>query len=533
MPQLPPPQQRNALRRRTPWLVAIAFVAACTPAPTPTIGLDLDDPSITAIRGETMQVTVDLTRNGGADAPVALTITGLPTNVTATFAPDTLTGTTTESTLTLTVAAAAAEGIADLTVTGTAGTLTTDTELTLDITSLTINGRLEGALNRPVVGATVSSQGATTFSDASGDFTLSGLALPYDLVVSAALGDGFLHVYEGLTSATPLVRPALANFLLVAPAFSADVLGTVVDGPLGAGEVVLACVEGLAVTVFGCDSISSPAADYAIGVEWFDGPNTAVRLHAFHMEVDGDGLPTAYLGYDTILLNLTDGGVTIADLDFDPIGSATLTGTTTFPAGITDAAAMGFARIGPNLSFPLFRDSDPGATLSYLVPTLPGISYDVLVGATGGPISDTYTWKAGVGLDAGDFAIGTAAQLVAPADGATGVDLTTPFGSTAVGGARTYVWFPDGAGPLIALTTTRTSVTVPDPALGGFAFPAGALYEWGVLNQGDADMADAAAGGFADFLNVSVSFGAIGGPGLDGSRTVSSPSTGRAFTFEP
>jgi hypothetical protein len=533
VPHPPRPTYRRALRRFGLLVVAAAIVAACTPAPTPSIGLALDDPSISANRGETVQVTVDLTRSGAADAPVALDISGLPANVTATFAPDTLTGSASESTLTLTVASAAAEGISDLTITATAGSLTTDTELTLDITSLTIQGRLEGAVGRPIVGATVSSQGATTFSDASGEFTLSGLALPYDLAVSAALGDGFLHVYEGLTSATPLVRPALANFMFVAPNFSADVQGTVVGGPLGAGEVVRVCVEGLAVAVYGCDSISSPAADYTIGAEWFDGPNTAVRLHALHMQVGVDGLPTAYLGYETILLNLTDGGVTLADLDFDPIGSAVLTGTTTFPAGITDTASIGFARFGPNLSFPVFQDDDVGATFGYLVPVLPNVSYDVLVGATGGPISDTYTWKSGVGLDAGAFVIGTAPQPVAPADGATGVDLTTPFGSTAVGGARTYLWFPDGAGPLIALTTTRTSVSVPDPAVGGFAFPAGAVYEWGVLNHGDADMVDAAAGGYADFLNITVSFGGIGGPGVEGNRTVSIPTSGRAFTFEP
>jgi hypothetical protein len=355
-------------------------------------------------------------------------------------------------TLTLTVGAGAAEGSADLTVTGTAGTLTTEAELTLDIDSLTVTGRVEGALRRPVIGATIASQGETAFTDASGAFTLTGLALPYDLVVSAGIDDGVLHVYEGLTSPTPLVRPTFAAFATPSTAFDATVDGLFTGGALGANEVVVVCVEGLAVAVYGCTTRDAPDTDYSLSAFWFDGATASVRLHALHMEVDAEGVPTAYLGYETIELNLADGAVVLADLDFDPVASDNLTGTTSHPVALPDSNMLVLARFGPNLSVPLAELSDPADSFSVLVPVLPGLSYDVLFGA-GTSGSSTLGWKRDVGLDAGAFTATVPAAALAPADGATGVELGTPFSSTSDGGARTYVWAPDGAGPFIALTT--------------------------------------------------------------------------------
>lgn len=534
MPHQPHHALRALLRRFGLPLAAVALVAACTstPAPTPGITLQLDDPTRSAIRGETIQVTVDLTRLGGADAPVALSVAGLPANVAHAFAPASLSGSATESTLTLDVGASATEGTTDLTITGTAGTLTDHVELTLTIDSLTVTGRVQQTLQRPLINATVASQGESALTDAGGSFTLTGLSIPYDLVVRSAIGDGGLHVFEGMTSATPLLRPTFASLGFPTLGFGATVSGSLADGALGAGEVVLVCVEGLAVDVFGCDTLGVGDAGYSIGAAWFDGSVASTRLHAFHIEVGVDDLPTAYLGYETILLDLTDGVAALADLDFGPVDADDLSGTTSHPVALPDTDLVVLARVGPNLSMPLFGIEDPGATFAVLVPVLPGLRYDVVF--VGSSTEDTVlTWKVDVGLDAGAYAVAAPAQMVEPADGATGVDLTTPFGSTAVGGARTYVWDATAAGVDLALTTTRTDVTVVDPALGSFAFPAGAAYDWTVLGHGADDVDTAAAGGNADYLTLFYALLGGGGPGLDGDRTLAVLDADRGFTFEP
>jgi len=520
---------------RAPWYAAFALLlAACgSPGVSPGLQVSLGSASMAIVRGATAEVQVSLTRLGGATDPVDLSVSGLPASVTATFSPATLDGATLTSTLTVSVAAAASGAITDLTVTATSGSLSDDVVLSLEVTSLTVVGRVQATLARPLTGATVASQGETVFTDATGTFTLTGLSVPYDVTVSSAGGNGGLHVYEGMISPSPTLRPTFASLDTPTPGFDAVINGSLLGGAVGVDEVVIVCVEGLVVAVYGCDTLVAAETDFSISAAWFDGAIAATRLHALHIEIDADSLPVAYLGYETIELNLSDGSVTLADLDFDPVDAASLTGTTAHPMSMPDSVLLVSPRFGPNLSVPIIQLDDPGADFEVLVPDLPGLGYDVLFVASG--VDDTvYTWKHDVGLDAGDLVVTAPAQLVAPANGAPGVDLATSFGTTeAGGGARTYVWAPDGTGPFIGLTTTRTNVTIPDPGSGGFAFPAGLAYEWGVVGHGDGDVDVAASGGFADFTVLSIIFSGNAGPGPDGDRTFSFPSEVRDFTFAP
>ncbi len=519
---------------RAAWLLTLVLLlAACgAPATPPSLQLALGSSSVAIIRGTSADVQVDLTRLGGAADDVGLSLTGLPANVTGSFAPATLSGGVLTSTLTLTVGAGASEGTTALNVAASGGSLSDDAALSLEVTSLTVTGHVEAALARPLIGATVASQGETAFTDGTGAFTLTGLSVPYDVSVSSAGGGGGLHVFEGMTSPTPLLRPTFASLDPPVMGFATTISGTLIDGAVGVDEAAIVCIEGLAVAVYGCDILLESETGFSIAAEWFDGAIAATRLHALHFEIDADSLPVAYLGYETIELNLSDGVAALADLDFDPVDAATLSGTTAHPASLPDTALIVHARFGPNLSMPLIQSMDPADDFALLVPDLPGIGYDLLFLADG-PDDVVYTWKRDVGLVAGDLAVNAPAQPVAPADGELGVDLTTSFETTSTGGARTYLWVPDVDGPLVALTTTRTAVTIPDPAIGGFAFPAGLGYAWAILGHGDGDVDEAAAGGLADIFPIQYTISGQGGPGFDADRTFSSPANSRDFTFEP
>jgi uncharacterized membrane protein len=89
-------------------------------------------------QGTSGSYTVTVTRTGGFTGAVQLSVSGLPSGVTAVFSPNPATGTT--STLTVTAAATAATGSFALTITGTSGTLSHAASATLVVTPGCING---------------------------------------------------------------------------------------------------------------------------------------------------------------------------------------------------------------------------------------------------------------------------------------------------------------------------------------------------------------------------------------------------------
>jgi hypothetical protein len=90
---------------------------AVTAAPTGSYTLAVTETNVTAAQGATGTANITLTRTGGFTGAVALTAENLPTGVTASFNPASVTGTT--SVLTLTVAANAPAASASILVRGT------------------------------------------------------------------------------------------------------------------------------------------------------------------------------------------------------------------------------------------------------------------------------------------------------------------------------------------------------------------------------------------------------------------------------
>ena len=88
----------------------------------------------TVMQGTTATSSITVTPFNGFTGTVALTATGLPTGVTATFNPTSVTGSS-GSTLTFTASATATVGTATVTVTGTSGSTTESTTLSLIVTA--------------------------------------------------------------------------------------------------------------------------------------------------------------------------------------------------------------------------------------------------------------------------------------------------------------------------------------------------------------------------------------------------------------
>lgn len=101
------------------------------PEPVPNFSLVATPNALTIIVGNSAASTIAIIPQGGFNANVQFTVSGLPNGVTALFSPNPATSTTT---LTLTASATATGGPATLTITGTSGQLTNSTTLSLDIT---------------------------------------------------------------------------------------------------------------------------------------------------------------------------------------------------------------------------------------------------------------------------------------------------------------------------------------------------------------------------------------------------------------
>jgi endo-1,4-beta-xylanase len=146
--------------------------------------LSANPANLTINRGASGTSAITITRSGGFSSSVAMSASGLPTGVTATFNPASTTGTS--STLTLAASGTAALGMVSVTVTGTGGGLTRTTTLVL-----TVNAAQDFTLSANPSSLTVN-QGASVASTLSitrvggfvGSVTFSASGLPSGVTAS-------------------------------------------------------------------------------------------------------------------------------------------------------------------------------------------------------------------------------------------------------------------------------------------------------------------------------------------------------------
>ena len=120
--------------------------------PVPSFSLSSSASSLTLLVGGTASSTIGVTDANGVSSSVALTATGLPTGVTATFS-SAITSTT--SSLTFTASSTAVPGTHTVTVTGTSGTLTSATTIALTIQAPASAGPISIAITQPTYGFNV------------------------------------------------------------------------------------------------------------------------------------------------------------------------------------------------------------------------------------------------------------------------------------------------------------------------------------------------------------------------------------------
>ncbi len=105
------------------------------PTTTASFTLGASPASVAVNRGASATTTINIARTGGFAGNVALTASGLPSGVTASFSPAATTGNS--ATLTLTASSTATLGSATVTVTGTSGSVVSSTAIALTVSAVT------------------------------------------------------------------------------------------------------------------------------------------------------------------------------------------------------------------------------------------------------------------------------------------------------------------------------------------------------------------------------------------------------------
>lgn len=459
--------------------LAVLLGACAGPGPSGTvaeIALELEAGSVELLRGATVEVAVVLAREGGASGDVELSVTGLPGDalVTATFSPPVLGDGASTSTLVLAAAPEAAEERLALTVVAAGQGLSASAPLDLDVVSLAVRGRVTGQRQAPQSGIAVSSQGRTAVTDDEGRFELSGLAVPYDLVLWST-GEGKAHVFEGLTADEVVLG---TYFDRPAPQRSAAVVASLAQ-PVGPDQWVWVCVEGVDGRAAGCRNLSAGLQDVTLNVTWAGPEQRRVRLHLL-VVASGEGGALYYPGYATRELALTHGTSLTLDSAIDMGAALASTPATVVfdPAAGVNLALTGVS-LSPMATMRVDARGSPPNPLVIQLPAIDGVGYTTLLRAAAGAVA----WSTVPAGGTVTIALPEAPSQVQPADGVTGVTLETEFTVDHPGGGPlTWTWA--GGGVSIYLTTMSSTVKIPNVSAYGAPLPVGAAMSWRVTVLG-------------------------------------------------
>jgi len=310
-------QQGSYVANGTTYTIQLEFSNAANncvlppPAPSPNFTLSASPASLTVTRGNSGNSTITVTPSGGFTGSVNLSVSGLPSGVTATFGTN---PTTSTSVVTLAASSTATTGTFTLTITGTSGTLTHTTTISLTVKAVA-NPDFSLSASPSSVTVVQGNSGNTTISvTPSGGFTgsvsLSASGLPSG--VTAAFGT------NPTTSTSVLTFTASAN----AAKGTATVTITGTSGALSHSTTVTLTVN------------SAAQADFTIS----DSPTsiTVTRGTTGHSTVT-IGAVNGFTG--TVSLSVSGQGSRVT-ATFNP-SSVTGSGTSTLSVHVSSRATRG------------------------------------------------------------------------------------------------------------------------------------------------------------------------------------------------
>lgn len=372
------------------------------------------------------------------------------------------------------------------TLTASIGSATRSLPITVRVPpNITVTGKVLDPNGQPVGNIPVIiSNRPSTSTDASGNFTVTGVSTPYDCTAVWTQLGGVVVVYTGLTRRDPTIH--FIDFGPTTPR-TASVTGAVTP---------LSNVAGarLPVVAFGSPQTSTSSSATAGATEytyrltpgWFGPSSTTGALHALQWTTNTSGLPLEYIGYGTQRdVTISNGGSFSGhNITLTPASRASITGTISpFPTGTLMQKEVD-VRFTSRALITVLDHVDRSVDFSYNTPNIPNSFIDLwaLVVSPDGE----YTWALSKGLAADasaiDLAVSAPPTLTLPVDRAIGINLATEFSWTTFQDGVHYVLMEGpGTAPYYYIVTKGNTARIPDLSGIGMPLPALTRYVWGVV----------------------------------------------------
>jgi hypothetical protein len=403
-----------------------------------------------------------------------------------------------------------------ITIVGTANGVEQTDQIQLTLTTITVAGHVQG--NRS--GVTVGMIGRPSVtSDASGNFTFTDVTPPYS-IYTVANGFNFVPVviyYDGLLRPDPVVEAA-SGLVIVGFGSNGTVTGSLSgNGPIAGNVLAIDWSHNSGST----SSVTGSNNAYTLTAGWPQANTVNGTLYGLQWSTRASGAPNTFLGFAQTNATLTANTTTTVNLNMTAPTTAQLTGTVTAPAGFPQPTVTLTQQLGTN-SAQLW--SAVTTTADSTIPIITAGKSCFFATATANNTTTSFVYPAIGGPTDVSYTLPNVPVLMAPADGATGVNNTTMFQITSTPMSVSQIFYGTNGTTKVSyeIFTTASSFTL--PTIPEEPLPSGQSFSWSVSEYGPATSVDEAA-------TESGLIGAFPGD-FTGVERYSTSSAGRSFTSQ-
>jgi hypothetical protein len=351
-----------------------------------------------------------------------------------------------------------------------------------------VSGHVLGSWDQPVEGVLVAIDGVATTTNSEGAFTVAQVAPSYRAVVLES-DEHRVQIFEGLRARHPTFLSESNS------AASSTTVSGVVRRPDGSSMDPQH--RGLiAFSADGAQKVSATSvlhADgtYSFGMDWQDTPTLVGTVSVLAWSIDSNDVPVAYDGFAARRMTLTrDSSAASADLELKKISTRTLHGVLDIPPGYSAELDYRVGALSP------IQGATPDANFAYQVPEgtreVCWLSVETTrLSSTGRELSAVRRLITD-SMDDIELVVPRAPFLVTPIANAAGVSKDTIFQWAPDDGTVSVAHFTLG-NLSIEVTTTSTSLALPDLSAFGVSFPSASAGVWEIRSLPSASNIDEAA----------------------------------------